>query len=121
MSGRKSLSAGVPAFAVLVGCAGRRERITYGDFAERLGLGSPRALGWLLTPLLDWCRARDLPWLPILVVRRSDGLPSGGYREDEIEPETRCVFDFDWARVAPPDAEALARFAPVPKLPAALA
>lgn len=104
---------------MLAGCAGRRERIAYADFAFELGLGSPRRLGWLLTPLLDWCRADGLPPLPIIVVRRADGLPSGGYDLDMVASETKSVFDHDWWVVTPPGAADLSRFA-VPTVPPGL-
>ena len=104
---------------MLATCAGRRERIAYADFAFELGLGSPRGLGWLLTPLLDWCRATDLPPLPIIVVRRADGLPSGGYGPDTIAAETQRVFDHDWRAVTPPEAADLSRFA-LPSVPPGL-
>lgn len=106
-------------FALLAGCAGRRERISYADFAFALGLGSPRQLGWLLTPLLDWCRAESLPPLAIIVVRRADGLPSGGYDPASIARETARVFDHDWSRVTAPGPADLARFA-IPPMPARL-
>ena len=106
-------------FALLTRCAGRRERITYADFAFELGLGSPRQLGWLLTPLLDWCRANAVPPLAIIVVRRADGLPSGGYDPETIVAETERVFRHDWARVPEPGPADLAAFA-LPRLPSRL-
>jgi hypothetical protein len=99
-----------PAFALLAGLASRGERMTYADFAFALGLPSPRNLGWLLGPLLGWCRAGDLPPLPIVVVRRADGRPSGGYEPGEVAAETARVFAFDWSTVAPPTAAELAAF-----------
>lgn len=107
----RSFAAGQAAFGLLATLASRRERISYADFAFALGLGSPRNLGWLLTPLLDWCRAGCLPLLPIIVVRRADGLPSGGYEPDAVGPETARVFDHDWRRVSPPTAADLMPFA----------
>lgn len=103
------------AFGLLVGLAGRRERITYADFAFDLALGSPRSLGWLLTPLLRWCEASGLPLLPIIVVRRADGLPSGGYDPVAIEAETRRVFEHGWSAVRLPQPADLAPFALPPR------
>ena len=103
-------------FELLAGLASRRERIAYADFAWTLGLGSPRNLGWLLTPFLAWCREGDLPWLPIIVVRRADGLPSGGYPLDRIATETERVFGHPWSDVTPPAAANLAAHA-VPRSP----
>jgi hypothetical protein len=99
--------------------AGARQTITYADFAFTLGLGSPRRLGWLLTPLFEWCRENGHPPLPIIVVRRADGLPSGGYDSATVAAETERVFDHPWSEVAPPDAAGLARFA-LPHLPPGL-
>lgn len=107
-------------FERLTDRASRRSLITYADFAFEAGLGSPRNLGWLLTPLWEWCRASGLPPLPIIVVRRSDGLPSGGYDRETIAAETARVFDHRWNAVAPPSAADLAAFA-LPRLPFALA
>lgn len=101
-------------------CSGRRERITYADFAFELELGSPRNLGWLLTPLWGWCLAASLPPLPIIVVRRADGLPSGGYDPATIAAETARVFDHVWTSALPPSVADLVRFV-LPRLPAALA
>lgn len=101
------LEGGRDAFAFLAGLATRRERVSYADFAFALGLGSPRGLSWLLGPLLRWCAAEGLPPLPIIVVRRSDGLPSGGYDPATVEAETLRVFDREWATVRPPDASDL--------------
>jgi hypothetical protein len=56
-----------------------------------------------------------LPPLPILVVRRADGLPSGGYEPGTIASETERVHATDWSRVAPPTADNLAGFALFPK------
>lgn len=104
-------SAAPTAFEFLTALASRRERIAYSDFAFDLGLGSPRNLGWLLSPMLGWCRDRGLPWLPIIVVRRADGLPSGGYEPRLIEAETERVFDHDWSAVTAPTGDDLALFA----------
>ena len=79
-------------------------------------IGSPRRLGWLLTPLLDWCRAHGHPPLPIIVVRRADGLPSGGYDPDGVAAETARVFDYPWADVVAPRPADLPRFA-LPSVP----
>lgn len=106
-------------FTLLVGHAALRQRITYADFADSLGLGSPRNLGWLLTPLLDWCRAGELPPLPIIVVRRADGLPSGGYDPELIARETERVFDCEWSALEPPGPMDLAAFA-LPRFPVSL-
>ena len=73
----------------------------------------------MLSPLLAWCGELSLPPLPIIVVRRADGLPSGGYDPATIASETGRVFDLDWTVIAPPKAADLARFA-IPRLPAAI-
>lgn len=107
------------AFALLADHAARRRSIAYADFADRLGLGSARQLGWLLNPLLEWCRERRLPPLPIIVVRREDRLPSGGYNLRTVAAETARVFDHPWAGEIPPTADDLSRFA-LPRLPGGL-
>ena len=99
------------AFALLTRLAAGRERIAYSDFAFNLGLGSPRGLSWLLGPLLRWCDAEGLPPLPIIVVRRSDGRPSGGYDPAMIGDETARVFDYRWRDVRPPIAADLMPYA----------
>jgi hypothetical protein len=112
-------SAAPDIFHYLTRCAARGERVAYSNFAFDLGLGSPRGLGWLLTPLLRWCEVRGLPPLPIIVVRRADGLPSGGFDRNTIAAETARVFAFDWPTVTPPSAVELAAFAR-PRLPGGL-
>src|SRR3954451_11005152 len=107
-AGRGRVSTAAAVFDFLTRLATRQQRVSYGDFAHHLGLGSPRGLGWLLTPLLRWCEARGLPPLPIIVVRRADGLPSGSYEPDTIKPETERVFTFEWTAVSPPSAAELA-------------
>ena len=104
-------ASGPPAFEFLTRLAARGERVAYADFAFELGLGSPRNLGWLLTPLVEWCRECGLPLLPVIVVRRADGLPSGGYDPDLIGPETARVFGHDWRAVPGPGPADLFRLA----------
>ena len=58
-----------------------------------------------------------MPPLPIIVVRRADGLPSGGYDPDEIARETARVFDFDWATIRAPVAADLLPFATTGRKP----
>ena len=112
---RDRLSVSPDAFRLLTDLAVRRHRIAYADFAFELSLGSPRRLGWLLTPLVQWCAAEGLPMLPIIVVRRADGLPSGGYDPATVAAETERVFGHSWSEVAPPTAAVLFEATAIPK------
>lgn len=60
--------------------------------------------------MLGWCRDRGLPWLPVIVVRRADGLPSGGYEVASVASETERVFAFAWSDVRAPSAPDLLPF-----------
>ena len=113
-SGRLSVAPDV--FHYLTQLAARKERVTYSSFAVDLGLGNPRGLGWLLNPFLRWCETRGLPPLPIIVVRRADGLPSGGYDPNTIVTETVRVFAFAWSTTPPPSAAELSILV-LPRLP----
>jgi hypothetical protein len=87
----------------------RGRLVSYSTFATDLDLGLARGQGAYLTSILLWCKFCKLPWLPIIVVRQKDGVPSGPYHPHEIEPETIRVHAFDWRTISPPTAPELYR------------
>jgi len=97
------------AYDLLTQPAARGRTITYGAFGPLIGL-SPRFLTPVLMPILNWCRGKGLPPLPIIVVRADSGRPSGPYDQDSIPFETACVFAFDWSSVERPSAAELGQY-----------
>lgn len=101
---RKELSTKV--FRILVSRAQRRMTITYGELASKLP-GVPdtgSAMGQALLPLMldivNWCKARRIPPLTSLIVRKSgadEGLPGSGFWEAHGFDASKLSQDLKWA------------------------
>jgi len=103
---------------ILIGCAARRQTVTYGELAERLGYkkadGGPGVtgggvIGNRLAPLMFWCKQNNLPALTSLVVREDTGMPGLGIYLDpsEVPSAQEKVYAFDWYAIVPPTVEQL--------------
>src|SRR4051812_28364595 len=63
---------------VLVGCAHRRETVTYQAVCELLGHTQPKVLAKQLGRIMHYCSQNRLPPLTILVVNKNTGRPGDG-------------------------------------------
>ena len=87
---------------MLVDAATKRRTYTYTRIAEMLGYTNPRIMGIFLDGIYWYCKAKGLPALTILVVRKGDRRPSGGLEDElDIPEETEKVFGFDWRSLRP--------------------
>lgn len=101
------------AYLVLIGMASRRQLMTYAEVADFLGYENERGFTYVknfLWPLAAWCKERNLPILPAIVVNGKDGYPKfdgiyGG--PTEWAKELQRVFDRDWYKYYPPTSEEL--------------
>jgi len=99
-------------YLILIGCAARRETITYSMLSEKLGYTSPNhaagVMGGHIGPIMFWCQQNNLPPLTSLVVRDDTGLPGEGLTASRDFPaDQQKVFKFDWFSIFPPTMEEL--------------
>ena len=95
-------------YDLLIGQAATGRTVSYSEFAFPLGVAA-RGISSELKPVLNWCRCNGHPELPIIVVRKDTGRPSGPYEAKTIESQTKLVFQHDWTAVdRPTEAELLA-------------
>ena len=100
-------------YSELIGCAARRETISYSALSCRTGVGSTRSIGRThLDPLYLLCRRKGLPGLTSLVVLESTGWPSGGYPEtrETVLAHQEEVHEYDWHNVPLPTTDDLNEF-----------
>lgn len=81
---------------VLAWAARNQQVLTYEQLAALIGVPTP-ALGGLLDPIQEYCRAHSLPPLTALVVSKVTGKPGAGFNaaEDVLAAQVQ-VFGFDW-------------------------
>ena len=64
----------------------------------------------MLDFIANYCRAKSLPDITILVVLKETGRPSSGNTVDDVDKERERVFAREWFKVPPPSVEALRGF-----------
>jgi hypothetical protein len=87
----------------LAKAASQAQTVTYAEFAARFGLAN-QGCGKVLTEMGERLRAEKLPLLPVLVVNKKTGLPSGdaefykrlGLDQDGVREEQQKCFAHDW-------------------------
>jgi hypothetical protein len=97
-------------YLLLIGCARRRETMTYKQLRELLGYdrGAEHTMGDRLAPLHWWCQSNGLPALTSLVVNEETGLPGiGFYAAADVPREQQRVFAYEWHRLYPPEVQRL--------------
>jgi hypothetical protein len=97
-------------YLVLIGCAARRESVTYAWLAEKLGYQKGQhVMGDRLAPLMFWCKQNNLPALTSLVVREDTGMPGLGIYLDpsEVPGAQQKVYTFDWYAIVVPTVDEL--------------
>ena len=89
---------------VLIAQATNRQTITYGKLAELIGNEVLyRALGDYLDRVADFCTAKNLPDLTVIVVRQSTGRPSGkAETPEDIDKVREDVYGRNWFADTPP-------------------
>lgn len=102
----------IQAWVILVGKARNRQTITYlqlanlmhGDSEPPLGRRAGQWKGMRLGQLLTYCKTRNLPLLPVIVVLKDTGLPANmaPYNPPEPNAERERVFNFNWYDLHPP-------------------
>lgn len=95
-------------FTILVGCAHRRETLTYKLLANRLGYKGAGVLDKQLGLIMYWCDGNGLPPLTVLVVNSENGLPGGGLiASSDFHADRETVFNTNWYDIVPPTLDEL--------------
>lgn len=95
----------VQLWMILACGAGERKLFTYGQLAGILGMPDGRAVARFLGPVTGYCKSRQLPRLPVLVVNSKTGLPGKGLSTpEEVNADREKVFRYDWFSLEPPGA-----------------
>ena len=108
---------------VLVGAAHMRQVLTYEILADRIGMGPEgKGAGTLAQPLgivMEFCKARQLPPLTVLVVNKTTGQPGKGLTTiQELHSDRERVFTHRWLEMKPPQVAELAAHEQGPAQPA---
>ena len=107
-----SIDKSLQAYSILVGMAVRSQITTYKDLARDLGYENEKGFTFVaqfLWPLAAWCKQRNLPILPGIIVNHKKGFPQiaeiYGNGEDWAA-ELQRVFSAPWySYYAPSEAE----------------
>src|SRR5260370_4568731 len=97
-------------YHILIGAASRRETLTYGGLATKLGFRGAGVMASFLEPIMRWCRNNGLPALTAIVVNQDTGIPGHGLTTvpgGDFPAEQQLVFPFDWYAIQPPMREDL--------------
>lgn len=97
----------IQAWLILIGRARNREPITYTALSElMLGKRAPRSRAMRLGQLYTYCKQRELPLLPVIVVtiKSNSTKPAdlAPYDSDTLDAERERVYDFNWFDLHPP-------------------
>jgi putative restriction endonuclease len=88
---------------ILMGHAHRRETITYGQLAQRIGFAGAQALARPLGCIMWYCTQNKLAPLTVLVVNKDTGAPSEGLiGVDDCDIARERVFNYKWFDLVPP-------------------
>jgi putative restriction endonuclease len=86
------------AWPILIGVAAKKDTITYGDLADRLGI-HPRPIRFVLGKIQDYCLDAKLPPLTIVVVSQHGQHPGTGFvawDSDNWTQGLRQVHEYPW-------------------------
>lgn len=98
-------------FNILIGCAHRRETLTYKLLAQKVGHKGAGIFAQRLEMIMRWCADNKLPPLTVLVVNDNTGVPGSGLTSTEsIHSDQERVFKFNWYDLVPPTAEEMNRY-----------
>lgn len=94
----------VQVWQVLVSAAYYRQTLTYTLLAERIGLDGG-ALTQALGTVSRYCSMKQLPPLPVLVVRSDAGIPAADLTwTTDVDFAREAVFSMEWYKLKPPSA-----------------
>jgi len=90
---------------ILIRCAAKNEKITYGELAKKLGLHH-RAIRYALGPILEYCLLNELPPLTILIINKGTQEPGQGFFfawdiENSADGFDK-VYNFNWKSISNP-------------------
>ena len=108
--GATNASRSLQIYLILIGAAKRRETMTYQMLADEIyEKPAQHVLGDKLEPLMQWCKANDLPALTALVVDKTTGEPREGLTTviGGFPAEQQRVFAYRWNDLVPPTNEDL--------------
>ena len=93
-------------WSMLVDLAEKRKVCFYSDVVnavrKELKIRLPNEIGYMLAPIMHYCKHNGLPHLTALVVAKKDGLPGYGftgaeiYDIDDLENVNELVFNYNW-------------------------
>jgi putative restriction endonuclease len=91
-----------------------RQVLTYEILADLIGMGPEgKGAGTLAQPLglvMEYCKARQLPPLTVLVVNKNTGQPGKGLTTiQELHSDRERVFNQKWLEMRPPQVAELAQ------------
>lgn len=95
-------------WAVLAWAAHHRQNMTYQQLSQATGMFTG-GLGNVLALIQEYCKARQLPPLTVLVVQKDTGKPGPGFEGQDIALAQAQVFNFDWLTHGNPQPEGLIR------------
>jgi len=94
-------------WSMLTNLAKKRKVCFYGDVVDavrkELGIRLPNEIGYMLAPIMYFCKRNGLPHLTTLVVSKKDGLPGEGftgaeiYDMDDLKDVNELVFNYNWS------------------------
>ena len=95
-------------YLILVGCATRRETITYGMIAKRIKVAEI-GMNVYLNRIHRYCEKNGLQPLTVLAVSVMTGEVGDGYPgpQEYIYRDRERVYEFDWLEISPPTLEEL--------------
>jgi putative restriction endonuclease len=96
------------AWPLLTFAARHRQTFFYEGVAERLKMGTPRAVRFALGPIQDLCMEKGWPALTSIVLTKKTGRPGPGFIawEGDLAEAHEAVFTFPWHKLPAPFSKA---------------
>jgi hypothetical protein len=91
-------------YQVLIAAAHNRQTLTYELLSQRIGVPQ-QGMARHLENIVQFCDARGLPPLTVLVVQKHIGTPSHGFHSaTNVDASREQVYAHDWYGMKPPAA-----------------
>lgn len=91
--------AGLKLLPYLVRCARERRTMTYSQAAKAIGYKGPRPMYAVCGSIRDRiCRKRGLPWINVLVVSKTTGMPGGSFTPSGTKGWSKKRRENEWNR-----------------------
>src|SRR5262245_56609368 len=92
-------------YQVLIAAAHNRQTLTYEILSKHVGVPQ-QGLARHLENIVQFCEARELPPLTVLVVQKHVGKPSHGFHSStDVDASREQVYEHDWYGMKPPAVE----------------